>query len=245
MFQLQQKLKYLKAQIKTWNKETFGNIFQAQQNLNMEMKELQQQIITEGYKEETLDKEKDIQNRLTTIQRRIHNTISFLQKRGERAEDHTETEQELVNYFQDVLQEPQIDRSRAIEKITQHIPKVITEDHNQLFLIPVQPEEVDLAMKQLKEGKSLGPDGFSTTFFHSFWDLIREEVWLVIEESRSLHWLLPALNSTFIALIPKEEGATTPEKYRPIALCNVIYKVISKVIKNKLKHLLPLLISRE
>lgn len=40
MFQLQQKLKYLKAQIKTWNKETFGNIFQAQQNLNMEMREL-------------------------------------------------------------------------------------------------------------------------------------------------------------------------------------------------------------
>eukprot|EP00253_Pinus_taeda_P019617 PITA_19617 len=173
-----------------------------------------------------------------------YHLLSPKARRG-RVEDHTKIEQELVNYFQDVLQEPQIDRSRAIEKITQHIPKVITEDHNQLLLRPVQPEEVDFSMKQLKEGKAPGPDGFSTTFFHSFWELIREEVWLVIEESRSLHWLLPALNSTFITLIPKEEGATTPEKYRPIALCNVIYKFISKVIANRLKPLLPLLISPE
>ena len=66
-----------------------------------------------------------------------------------------------------------------------------------------------------------------------------------MEESRALHWLLPSLNSTFIALIPKEEKSNTPDKFRPIALCNVIFKVISKVIANKLKPLLPLLISPE
>lgn len=57
--------------------------------------------------------------------------------------------------------------------------------------------------------------------------------------------MLPSLNSTFIALIPKEEDSITPDKYRLIALCNVIYKVISKVIANRLKPLLPLLISPE
>ena len=67
----------------------------------------------------------------------------------------------------------------------------------------------------------------------------------MVEESRTLHWLLPALNSTFIALIPKEENIRTPDKFRPIALCNVIYKVISKVIANRLKPLLALLISQE
>lgn len=81
--------------------------------------------------------------------------------------------------------------------------------------------------------------------FHTFWDLIKEEVWQVVEESRFFHWLLPSLNSTFIALIPKEENISTPDKFRPIALCNVIYKVISKVIANRLKLLLPLLISPE
>ena len=60
-----------------------------------------------------------------------------------------------------------------------------------------------------------------------------------------MHWILPSLNTTFIALIPREEHSMTPDKFRPIALCNVIYKVISKVIANRLKPLLPGLISPE
>ena len=100
-------------------------------------------------------------------------------------------------------------------------------------------------MTQMKEGKAPGPDGFTSNFFHHFWDLIKNEVWQLVEESRAAHWLLPSLNATFIALVPKEEHPSTPEKFRPIALCNVIYKVISKVIANRLKPLLPLLISQE
>ena len=108
-----------------------------------------------------------------------------------------------------------------------------------------QSLEVDEAMTQLKEGKAPGPDGFTTTFFHTFQDLIKQEVWQIVEESSALHWLLPSLNSTFITLIPKEEDSITPNKFRPISLCNVIYKVISKVIENRLKPLLPMLISPE
>lgn len=71
----------------------------------------------------------------TTIQRRMHNTITFIQKQdGGRVEKHTEIEQEFINHFKEVLQEPQIDRRLEIEEITQLVPKVITEEHNQLLL---------------------------------------------------------------------------------------------------------------
>lgn len=100
-------------------------------------------------------------------------------------------------------------------------------------------------MAQLKDGKEPGPDGFTANFFHAFRELIKTEVWEIVEESRSMHWILPALNSTFIALIPKVDEPNTPERYRPIALCNVIYKLISKVLANRLKPLLPLLILPE
>lgn len=100
-------------------------------------------------------------------------------------------------------------------------------------------------MAQLKDGKEPGPDGFTGNFFHAFWELIKTEVWEIVEESRSMHWILPALNSTFIALIPKVDEPNTLERYRPIALCNVIYKLISKALANRLKPLLPLLILPE
>jgi len=71
------------------------------------------------------------------------------------------------------------------------------------------------------------------------------EVWKVVEESRSNRWMLPSLNVTFITLIPKEVISQTLDKFKPIALCNVIYKIVSKVIASRLKPLLSLLIFPE
>jgi len=176
----------------------------------------------------------------------MHNNIPFIQNHeGAKLEKHEDIEKELLTHFQQVHQEPAVDRQPAIRKITSNIPKLITEEHNELLMSPILPQEVDEAMLQLKEGKAPGPDGFTTMFFHAFWDLIKEEVWQIVEESRAMRWLLPSLNSTFLALIPKEEDSVTPDKFKPIALCNVIYKVISKVIANRLKPLLPMLISPE
>ena len=78
MYRFQQKLKFLKAQIKRWNQETFGNIFQAQQVLDKEMKSLQQKIIEEGHTEETLEREKLIHSQLE--ERRAQEEILWKQK---------------------------------------------------------------------------------------------------------------------------------------------------------------------
>ena len=66
-----------------------------------------------------------------------------------------------------------------------------------------------------------------------------------MEESRTSDQVLSALNATFLTLIPKEERVTHPTQYRPIALCNVIYKIITKVIATRLKPILPFVISKE
>eukprot|EP00253_Pinus_taeda_P006641 PITA_06641 len=182
----------------------------------------------------------------STIQRRMHNNIAFINNsQGNRLEKHEDIEKEFKDYFQEALKEQPGSREVAIKSVTQHVPKIITDDQNQNLLKQVTMQDVEEAMAQLKDGKAPGPDGFTSNFFHEFWDLISAEVWDLVEESRSMHWVLPSLNSTFIALVPKSEEANTPDKFRPIALCNVIYKLISKVVANRLKPLLPLLILTE
>jgi len=67
----------------------------------------------------------------------------------------------------------------------------------------------------------------------------------VVEDSRGSKTILKALNTSFISLIPKQDLAQTVDMYRPIALCNVVYKIISKVVANRLKPTLPYLVSEE
>ena len=97
----------------------------------------------------------------------------------------------------------------------------------------------------MSDRKALRPDGFTTNFFHYFWDLIKDEFWKIVEESIKDKGFLRAFNSTFITPIRKEEGADSPVKFRPISLCNVIYKIITKVVANRLNPILPDLVSNK
>eukprot|EP00253_Pinus_taeda_P010679 PITA_10679 len=164
---------------------------------------------------------------------RFQQKLKFLKRaikqwnhKGEKIETHEGIEKEFINYFKKAHQEPDFNRLPAINQITQNIPKVITEEHNSLLIKPINLQEVQEAVQHMKEGKVPGPDGFTANFFHRFWDLIKNEVWQVGEESRELRWMYPGLNATFVALVPKGEDANTPNKYRPIALCNMIYKIV-------------------
>ena len=109
----------------------------------------------------------------------------------------------------------------------------------------VTMQEVEEAVNQMALGKAPGPNVFTSNFFHYFWDLIKEEVFEIIEESRDKKGVLKSFNETFLTLIPKEARADSLDKFHPIALYNVIYKIISKVIANQIKPLLPNLICLE
>jgi hypothetical protein len=182
----------------------------------------------------------------TMIHRRHINRITHLEdEQGQLIRDHERIEEELHRYYQTLLTENNEDRAAAISRVTSHIPKLITPEQNAALNRPISKEEVDKAVKDMPPGKAPGPDGFTTDFFHHCWDIIGQDVWEVVEESRSSGQVLQAFNATFLTLIPKEERVTNPKQFRPIALCNVIYKIITKVIANRLKPILPFIISKE
>jgi len=137
------------------------------------------------------------------------------------------------------------ERGRDIAEIIRHIPKMVTLEHNVMLMRTIAREEVDEAVFQMEKGKSLEPNGFTIDFFQSCWDLVKEEIWEVVEESRWTRWILKAFNATFLTLIPKEHGADSPGKFKPVSLCTVILKIITKVMANRLKSLMSGLISLE
>jgi hypothetical protein len=125
------------------------------------------------------------------------------------------------------------------------VPSLVTLEKNSTLLQPIAIEEVDHALQDTPKCKAPGPDGFTNDFFHHCWSMIRAAVWKIIEDSRSTGQILQALNATFLTLIPKEGQAYHPKQFRPIALCNVIYKLLTKVIARRLKPILPTIISPE
>jgi hypothetical protein len=180
------------------------------------------------------------------IQRRHQNIIiSLKDQQGNKLSNHQDIQSELLQYYITLMQEPQLNRKEAIRKITQHIPKMINENHNEALMRPVTMEEVEQVIWEMPKGKSPGPDGFTVDFYQACWLVIKNEVWEVVEDSRKYKKFLPAFNATFLTLIPKEDKVENPNKFCPISLCNVIYKLISKIIANRLKPLLPSLISPE
>ena len=151
----------------------------------------------------------------------------------------------LVQHFLSIAKEPIIDSSQFINKFTRYIPKLVTREENHNLNRPVSEDEVSEVINEMQNGKAPSPDGFNVDFFKACWKTVKQDILEVVEDSRRSKAVLKALNASFIALIPKQEKAMTPDRFKPITYCNVVYKIISKVIANRFKPLLPALISEE
>ncbi|XP_056695450.1 uncharacterized protein [Spinacia oleracea] len=83
--------------------------------------------------------------------------------------------------------------------------------------------------------KSPGPDGIPAGFYQRNWEWVKQDVIKAVSSTLHSGNILREFNMTNIALIPKCENPDSVTKYRPISLCNVIYKIVSKCITNRLR----------
>ncbi len=109
-------------------------------------------------------------------------------------------------------------------------------------MIPT-PAEIKQALFSLDSNKSPSPDGFPPLFYKHYWDVINFDLIEAVISFFTRGHILKEINHTFIALIPKSNKASTVNQFRPISLCNTSYKIISKILSNRLKPLLHKLIS--
>ncbi|XP_060962265.1 uncharacterized protein LOC115695280 [Cannabis sativa] len=103
-------------------------------------------------------------------------------------------------------------------------------------------EEIRTTLFAMSSGKAPGPDGMSVLFFKHYWDSVGFDFCEAISNFFITGRMHKGINATNIVLIPKVQNPKRPNHFRPISLCNVVYKVISKIIANRIKPLLPQLI---
>lgn len=141
----------------------------------------------------------------STIAHRANNRITkLIDPQGTEKNTHEKMEDVLVQQFQSIAEENMAERSHFTKRFTQHIPKLVTKEDNHNLNRPVSEEEVNEVIKEMHNGKALGPDCFNVDFFKSCWKIFKHDILELVEESRNSKLGLRVINESFIALIPKK-----------------------------------------
>jgi hypothetical protein len=146
----------------------------------------------------------------------------------------------FVNYFTELFPARHVS---DLELCLQHVEPRVTSKMNGELLEEFTGEEISRALLQMAPLKALGPDGFNASFFQQNWPILGEEISRGILNFFNSGILPHNLYSTLIALIPKNDNPECVNEFRLISLCNVLYKLVSKVLANRLKKVLPDIIS--
>jgi hypothetical protein len=151
-------------------------------------------------------------------------------------------EKVLLHYFDELFSSSSpID----IEQACEAIQKRLSPDHVELCNQRFTSDEIKETVEQMHPLKAPGPDGLPALFFQEYWHIVGKDITDlalgILNDGKSPE----TINKTFIALIPKCKNPSSPKQFRPISLCNVTLKIVTKTIANRIKCILPDVVDEE
>lgn len=161
---------------------------------------------------------------------------------GNMVEDEDEIAKLFIEFYNGLLGSSREDLQPVDVEVLQNGPK-LSEQHKNCLMAAVTEQEIHTTIFSMDKEKASGPNGYGSGFYKRSWHIIQEEVNAAILEFFRTGRILKQVNNTLITLIPKTPCANSVEDYRPISCCNVLYKIISKSLANRLANVLPDIIS--
>ncbi|KAL2237446.1 UNVERIFIED_CONTAM: hypothetical protein Sindi_0936300 [Sesamum indicum] len=263
MYRLQQKLYRLKHHLKQWNKDTFGNIFslvdQAKAAANEAKKQFDRlpseanltnlnrqnaalvhplKLESEFWRQKSNCKWLEAGERNTKF---FHASVKKkrLKSRISRVMDNQQ-EITAVHFFESLLSDT------SATSLPHDFPFQFPQIHQDVLSNLCQPpshDDIKEVVFSINKDSVAGPDGFSSAFFQACWNTIVEDVHAAVMDFFRGTPMPRSFSATSIILIPKNESPQSWSEFRPISLCNVTNKILSKLLYTKISQALPDLIS--
>ncbi|CAM8884344.1 unnamed protein product [Rhodiola kirilowii] len=265
------KLKCCRVRLAAWNKAVFGRADDRVSKLKAELERVKNQFRTQEVIEKEARISKDLEEWLAREElfwrqrsrvewlkegdantkffhewassRERRNTIVRIKEGGRWITEEEDICRKAMSFYADLYkQEIQREEVNWVEELGCVKVKLSDEACHQ-FSSPFTASEVQEATFQLGPTKAPGFDGYSALFYQKSWELVKGEVYQFALKFLNEGVLDPAVNETLITLVPKVRNPVCFNDFRPISLVNVAMKIISKAMANRLKRVLPQLIS--
>jgi hypothetical protein len=143
-------------------------------------------------------------------------------------EGHEHPKSYITSYYKGLFGAPEESDISLVESRVDDIPQV-SQEQNAIMTAPYTEEEVRKAIFLTEHNKALGPDGFPSDFYRSFWDTIKRDLMELFVNLHVGQLELFRTNFGEIILLPKINEAERIQQFRPICLINVCFKIFTKV----------------
>ncbi|GJS59119.1 RNA-directed DNA polymerase, eukaryota [Tanacetum coccineum] len=260
--QFMKKLRYLKEQIKTWVRNKKESASAKKSNLKGLLHDLDRLIDEKKADKEIINKRIHVMNSLQDLEKlemseiaqkvkinwsiegdensrffhgmlnkkRNQQAIRGILKEGTWVDDPKAVKNEFLSHFKERFDSP--NSSRLM--LDMDFPNRVSVEQVMDLERNVSKEEIKRAVWDCGSDKSPGPDGFTFGFYRRYWDTIENDVVDAVSYFFNVGMFPKGGNASFIALIPKMQDARVVKDFRPISLIGSVYKIIAKILANRL-----------
>ncbi|GJV69505.1 RNA-directed DNA polymerase, eukaryota [Tanacetum coccineum] len=229
------KLRKLKVKIREWNKANLGCMNKVRSKFKEDLAAVDSIIDCGNGNEEIVEKRMGIINDLQNVDKiqSIEMAKKAKIKWAIEGDENSSFFHGMINKKRSLLN---------IRGVLMQFPRMLSLDQQKELEIDVSNEEIKKAIWDCGTDKAPGPDGFTFGFYRKFWYLIEGDVCDAVKFFFTHGNIPKGCNSSFIALIPKISNAKLVKDYRPIILVGSLYKIIAKIMANRLVDVLGSLV---